>query len=116
VAELVRAAEPGTLLLGDTRIRPWAWPEPGPMRTGRARGLGVIAGSDPLPFAGEERQLGTYGVAWPGGLDPADPARSVREGLLRPAAGRRTVGRRGGILGMLRRMAGNEVSRRRGGG
>jgi hypothetical protein len=113
VSALVAAAEPGALLLGDTRIRPWAWPEPGSMRAGRARGLRVIAGSDPLPFAGEERMLGTYGVAWPGRLDAADPARSVREALQRPETEVRLVGRRGGLLAMVRRTAGNELNRRR---
>ena len=38
------------------------------MRQARDRGFKIVAGTDPLPFAGEERGIGRYGVAWSGDL------------------------------------------------
>jgi hypothetical protein len=62
VEEILSSARPGTLLVGDTTLRPYGCPEPSLMRQARKNGTGVIAGSDPLPFEGEEIFMGTYGT------------------------------------------------------
>ncbi len=62
VAGLVESFDPGSLVIGDTTLRPYGYPEPGPMKEARKKGMGIIAGTDPLPFAGEETVMGTYGV------------------------------------------------------
>ena len=92
-----------SLLLGDTALRPAFSPEPSIMREARRRGVGVIAGSDPLPFSGEERLLGSYASIFTGAIDPARPVESARRLLYSAAATRhrrhpRHLGRRGAAL------------------
>jgi hypothetical protein len=79
-----------SLLLGDTALRPSAAPEPPLMREARRHGSGVIAGTDPLPFPGEERLLGSYASVFEGTIDPQRPVESARR-LLRLAAARATT-------------------------
>jgi hypothetical protein len=74
----------GSLLLGDTALRPASAPAPRLMREARRRGSGVIAGTDPLPFPGEERLLGSYASVLEGTIDPKSPVASARR-LLRAA-------------------------------
>jgi len=91
-----------SLLLGDTALRPAFSPEPSIMRAARRRGVGVIAGSDPLPFPGEERLLGSYASVFTGTIDPARPVESARL-LLHSAAAAGTAGTRGTWAGAARR-------------
>ena len=104
VGRLIDAAKPGTLLLGDTSLRPPLWSEPRRMRAGRIKGLAVIAGSDPLPFTGEERRMGTYGFCRQGDFDLSRPVTELRDILRGPAAGLILTGRRGGLLTTVRRL------------
>jgi len=90
-----------SLLLGDTALRPARCPEPPIMRVARRQGVRVIAGSDPLPFPGEERLLGSYASIFAGTLDPARPVESARRLLLSAAAG--SAGSRGSWGGAARR-------------
>jgi hypothetical protein len=61
VREAVRAAAPGELYLGDNGGRPERAREPALFRHARERGLGVLPGSDPLPFRSHESRAGSYG-------------------------------------------------------
>ena len=81
VSRLLDDHSPGELLLGDTTLRPWCWLEPRLMKKGRESGFSVLAGSDPLPFVGEERMIGRYGSEWRMQGDLQDPVASVREFL-----------------------------------
>lgn len=108
VRQLVDAARPGELLIGDTSLRPTCWAEPLLMRRARRKGLRVLCGSDPLPFVGEEKLAGTYASILDADLDPARPVESVRQALRDPTVVVRPVGRRGSlwqVLGRLRRNA-----------
>lgn len=60
VRDLLRRFQPGDLALGDTTLRPHGWATPFIMRAAHARGFCVLAGSDPLPHAGEECRPGSY--------------------------------------------------------
>ena len=105
VRSLVDTFRPGELLLGDTPLRPRGWGEPILMRRALRRGLGVVAGTDPLPLVGEERRLGSYATVWADGFDPASPVSSIRA-MLRNAhtAVARRVGRRLGPVQVLTRL------------
>ena len=94
VQALLDRFTPGELLLGDTSLRPTIWPEPILMRRARRRGFRVVAGSDPLPFAGDETMAGTYGSRADVAFDMDDPLASARRLLRDPALG--LMGRRGG--------------------
>ncbi|HEY8240471.1 MAG TPA: hypothetical protein VIH35_03450 [Kiritimatiellia bacterium] len=96
VERLIDTATRGGLLLGDTSLRPTVWPEPELMKRGQAHGLAILAGSDPLPFAGEERRAGTYGVALDVAFDAEHPAVSVRAAMLAPLLKVTRIGRRCG--------------------
>jgi len=91
-----------SLLLGDTVLRPAFSQEPSIMRAARRQGVGVLAGSDPLPFAGEERLLGSYASIFTGDIDPARPVESAR-GLLYSATAAGTAGTRGTWAGAAQR-------------
>lgn len=103
VGDLLRRSRPGELLLGDTVLRPRRFPEPRLMRAARRRGLSVIAGTDPLPLAGEERLLGTYATVFAGPFDPLRPLRSARDLLRAPQAVTGVCGTRGTWAGSARR-------------
>jgi hypothetical protein len=51
------------ILLADNGSRPWCWSRVPHFDTAAERGMRVIAGTDPLPLAGEERRVGSYGFA-----------------------------------------------------
>ena len=103
VGELLQRSRPGELLLGDTALRPRRSPEPRLMREARRRGLAVIAGTDPLPFPGEERLLGTYATVFEGAFDPLKPLQSARLLLRPPGASAGTCGTRGTWVASTRR-------------
>ncbi|HEY5998242.1 MAG TPA: hypothetical protein VI078_02955 [bacterium] len=82
IRSLLDGRRRGDILLGDTALRPAGAPEPSLMREARRRGIPVVAGTDPLPFAGEERLLGTYATVMEGPFDADRPLESARR-LLR---------------------------------
>jgi len=96
VRDLIESDQGRVLRLGDTTLRPTLWPEPRLMQLARERGLAVIPGSDPLPFAGEERYAGTYGFIYQGVFDASQPAASIGRMLAGPAAAITPVGVRCG--------------------
>ncbi|MBI2437407.1 MAG: hypothetical protein HYV36_01140 [Lentisphaerae bacterium] len=98
---LIESAQGGGLCLGDTTLRPLFWPAPRLMRQARALSLPIIPGSDPLPFAGEERYLGTYGFVCQGSFDAFAPAASIGRML---AAGITPAGLRCGTWTVARRL------------
>ncbi|MDI6774781.1 MAG: hypothetical protein QME60_05225 [Verrucomicrobiota bacterium] len=102
--DLIERAQPGQLAVGDTALRPTVWGEPRLMRLARRKGLPVLAGSDPLPFAGDDRWMGAYASLIEGEFDPERPAMSLRRALTGSATMIRPVGRRGGFLTVLRRL------------
>lgn len=116
VSELLLRFSPGELLLGDTTLRPSLWGVPRLMRDGRRRGFGVFAGSDPLPFPGEERMLGRYATVLEGQIDSGSPVDGVRRALASSGGLGVHVGSRGGVVATLRRLWGNAMAKRSPGG
>jgi hypothetical protein len=107
VAGLLRRFAAGELLLGDTTLRPTLWGEPRLMRSARRRGFGILAGSDPLPFPGEEVILGRYATVMDGDFDVDRPLAGVRRMLSSSGGLGASVGSRGGVVETLRRLRGN---------
>ena len=114
VGELLERTAPGDLLLCDSSLRPRGWGEPVLMRVAAERGFTVVAGSDPLPLAGEERNMGRYGFECDCELDPVAPAASVLGSLRAGDVRISRTGRRGGPLETAVRLARNEYARRTG--
>lgn len=112
VRELIASDRDLVMRLGDTTLRPTLWPEPRPMQLARANGRAVIPGSDPLPFAGEERYAGTYGFVYRGAFDVSRPAASITHMLAGPAAAMTPVGARCGAWIVARRLKHLRAARR----
>jgi hypothetical protein len=112
IRSLIESGRPDQFLIGDTTLRPMGWPEPLLMRAARARGFRLVAGSDPLPFAGEERVAGRYGVRLEGPFEPDQPAASLRALLQRPDTRIALAGSRGGVLSVLLRLKRNRDCRK----
>jgi len=113
VRELIGTHSPGSFFLGDSSLRPTLWPEPALMREGRAHGFRVIAGSDPLPFGGEEVRIGSYGTLMRGRFDAARPAQSMRATLRDPDTQLQRAGRRNGLLTLTTRLTRHRTARKR---
>jgi len=60
VKRLITELDKQDFLIGDTTLRPYGWATPGLMKLAQNKGFTVVAGSDPLPFSGEEHWLGAY--------------------------------------------------------
>jgi hypothetical protein len=116
VRSILKASQPGALLLGDSSLRPVGWPEPLPMRAARRRGFGVLAGSDPLPFAEDERWIGAYASRFEGPFQPEQPLDSMRRLLRSPGLVVSRVGRRGGPIAVFRRLIAHRRARTQGAG
>lgn len=113
VQDLLDRYSPSTLFLGDSSLRPTAWPEPRLMRHAREKGYSVLAGSDPLPFAGEERNLGRFATQLEGTFDPHRPVDSIRALLRAPGSmPPRHRGERDALLGTLKRLYKNHQTKK----
>lgn len=77
VAALMDRFGPDAVALADTTLRPLGWPTPLLIRRAVRAGFRVFAGSDPLPFAGEEARIGSLATVVDGVPDGALPAASI---------------------------------------
>lgn len=112
VKDLLTRFAPDELLLGDTSLRPTIWPEPFLMREARKKGFKIVAGSDPLPFAGEEAMMGRFVTTVSGNFDPNLPVDSVRDLFRRSESGFRREGRRCSLMQTLTRLYKNIQSKK----
>ena len=99
VAGQIARGESG-IMLGDNKGRPIGWPTPGVFR-GEDPPI-VLPGTDPLPIAGSEAVVGSYGFLLEGALNPDHPAADIAM-RLRGLRGQPPVfGSRSGLLAALR--------------
>lgn len=61
VDRYLQSATPEGLFVGDNGGRPVFWPTPRAFFAAKSRGIRLLPGSDPLPLAGEELRVGSYG-------------------------------------------------------
>ncbi len=112
VKEMITRYSPTEFLIGDTTLRPMCWLEPVLMRQATKKGFAVVAGSDPLPFSGEEQMLGRYVSGWNMEFERHDPVTSVRCYLKTQKVVSQSIGSRGNIIGTLRRLYLNSLAKR----
>jgi hypothetical protein len=109
IRHLIDQAARGALALGDTSLRPIGWPTPALIQRGRAKGIPVLAGSDPLPIDGEESVMGSYAVCFDC-YDETRPVSSIREAI---RSGTFTLaGRRNSLPVMMNRWIANQRTRK----
>lgn len=102
VEDLVRSSLGGHVLLADSLTRPRMAPEPRAFRVARAAGVPVIAGTDPLPFRGQERKAGRYGFVVELDDDPEGPGVGLCRTLTKLRESPTLFGRREGVISALR--------------
>lgn len=94
---------PDELLISDTTMRPSIWPTPRIMAAAQKRGFRVVRGSDPLPFAGEEKYISSYATLVKGEFDSAQPEQSLISILTDPSINLSAIGRRSGPFVFMQR-------------
>ena len=111
---VVRRADPGDLFLGDNGGRLRGSREPRLFALARERGIGVIAGSDPLPFPREVARVGSYGSVLTGvPMDMERPSESVARALAERPVGGEVFGRRVGPISFFLAQVGMQLRRGR---
>jgi len=83
VAALIDDEEPADFFLGDNSGRPALGRRHPLFDRASRRGIRVLPGSDPLPFAGQERKVGRFGLRVFGRPDPDRPAEWLKDRLRR---------------------------------
>lgn len=109
--EIARQADT-RIFLGDSGSRAWPLAEPALIRRGRARGLPVIAGTDPFPFAGDYRRVGSFGFLAEIEPDPDQPLGSLRSWLAGLRSSPALYGRPSGPFRFLLNQVGVQVHNR----
>lgn len=99
-AEMARQ-DPARYFLGDSGSRSWAGPEPALIRRARAGGIRVLAGTDPFPFAGDFRRVGSFGFVAELEPDPEQPWARLRSWLAAVRGSPRLYGRPAGPVRFL---------------
>jgi hypothetical protein len=91
------------IFIGETTLRNTLWPEPKLVKKARKKGFPIIAGSDPLPFKGEEKGIGSFGFLIEGEFDPEYPAQSLRDLMSKDKKDIKIIGHRNNIFTFARR-------------
>ena len=104
VGELIRSYGNNELLVGDSSMRPTFFPQPALINEAISKGTSIIAGSDPLPFKGDEQYMGTYATLIDGAIEESAPVTSVKN-ILRTSTNTsfRRTGNRCGIVSVIGR-------------
>lgn len=102
VQKLFESFSPDQLFISDTTMRPRLWATPKLMAAAKRQGFRVICGSDPLPFAGEEKVIATYAGLVDGEFDQKAPATSLKQAF-KSADGIKPLGRRSGLVTFIKR-------------
>ncbi len=103
IARQIQDRENREIFFGETTLRHTLWPKPALLKQAEGKGFRVIAGSDPLPFPGEEKRIGSFGFVLEGDFDPGKPAASVRRALADSQPPITLIGKRNNIFTFARR-------------
>ena len=118
ISQLLEQLSPEAVLLGDVLARPKGLPLPKQFARGGGRGFRFVAGSDPLPVAGEEKLVARFATRLTarstGSYDGSRPASSLRKLLMAQDTVFSPVGSRSDLFSAGRRLVQNELARRRG--
>ena len=98
VKQLLSESGPRPLWVGDNSGRLQLGAEPELFGVARAAGIGVLPGSDPLPFARQEGVLGRYTALFDGTLQPEAPFETLRHLVEEAGSEIRCSGHREGVI------------------
>jgi len=100
------------LFLGDNGGRPVFWPIPPLFKQATQKGLQILPGTDPLPFADESRRPGSFGFAVEGVLNVDKPAESLKQMLLDSTPSIQSYGTREQPLRFIRNQVSMQIVKR----
>jgi len=103
IARQIQENSPADFFIGETTLRNTLWREPNLIARAKKKGFAVIAGSDPLPFKGEENNIGSYGFLIEGKFVPTNPAQSLQDLMNSKAKNIRIIGKRNDVFTFTRR-------------
>ena len=106
VEALLRGQDVPRFFLGDNGGRPRIAPTPRLFQLAAERGVGVLPGSDPLPFPNQVGKVGGYGFVLRGAFTPERPAASVKRILAGLTRSPESFGRRESVPGFVRAQLG----------
>ena len=113
IKKLLTHSKPSKILVSDTSLRPRIWKRPLLMRRAERAGFKILAGSDPLPFSGEEINLGSYATIIKGAFNPETPIISIKKLLNDPQTDVTQIGRRNSTIRAARRIIKNARTKER---
>lgn len=90
------------VMFGDNGGRPLGWPRPSIFREALSRNVPVVPGSDPLPIIGAERDVGGFTFLLSGEVDLDKPGIGISRLLFALRGQPRVIGRRKGLLRVIR--------------
>jgi hypothetical protein len=105
IANILDANKYPYLMLCDNSSRPTFSITPPQFKRAKGKGIPIIAGSDPLPFKGEEFKVGTYGFSVKGNFDPYKPAKSLIDLLISKNLTVDIFGRRDSVFKFFKRQS-----------
>ncbi len=111
ILSLLERYSPADMLIGDTSLRPRGWFKPLLVRKAQRMGYKVIAGSDPLPFAGEEEAFGAYVSRTQGAFDGKSPVDILRSLTTDSSIQLNSAGNRSNPVAFARRLHKNAASK-----
>ncbi|NOZ60693.1 MAG: hypothetical protein GXO74_03340 [Calditrichaeota bacterium] len=94
VEKMISENAPEKFFIGDSTMRNTLWSTPKLVKKAKKKGFAVLAGSDPLPFSGEEKMIGSYGFLLEGDFSAKNPAELMRKILRENRGSIRIVGKR----------------------
>jgi len=112
IDRLIRGALGSRLMLGDNAGRLWMGGEPKQFAEARQRGMWVLPGTDPLPFADQASRVGRYGMMLCGEIDRDRPAASIQHLIRSAEAQPRVYGTTDGPLSFLKLQIAMQVRKR----
>jgi len=111
ILSLLQRYSAADMLIGDTSLRPQGWARPLLVRKAQRMGYKVIAGSDPLPFTGEEDSFGTYVSQAQGGFEQQNPVEILRRLTSDTSIKLKSTGNRSNPVAFARRLHKNAASK-----
>jgi len=112
VGRFLQEASPESLFVGDNGGRPVFWPRPALFDRAQRRGIRLLSGSDPLPLAGEESRVATFGAMIDGELSDALPAAELKSLLCNPRISITPFGNQVGLLQFFRMQLGLRLQKK----
>lgn len=112
-AQIIDSTRGEAFFLGDNGGRPACSPRPGLFRRGQRRGIRVLPGSDPLPFADQSAAAGSFGFVLSGPLDRARPGASIKAAIRRHVGEFEPFGRGESLVSFCRQQVAMQFIKRR---